>query len=61
MPNFHIQWSGKEVPDPVIFASHSEVYETAGFMAKPNETFTIEQFDGSCRTCIPPAGRPTRE
>jgi hypothetical protein len=51
MPHFHIQWSGQENPDPVIFASYSEALDTADFIAKPYETFTIQRFDVPCPVC----------
>lgn len=51
MPHFHIHWSGKENPDWVVFASYSEAYETADFIAQPKETFTIEKFDRMCPVC----------
>jgi hypothetical protein len=51
MGHFHIQWAGKEDADPVVFTSHAQACETADFIAKPDEKFTITRFDGTCPVC----------
>lgn len=50
MPHFHISWSSSGY-DWELFKSQEEANTAASLLVRPNETFTVEQFDGACPVC----------
>ena len=55
--HFHIRWSNSKF-DWQIFNTREEAEEAAKELVLPEETYSIEQFDGDCPQCYrtkPPA------
>jgi hypothetical protein len=48
--HFHIRWSTIGL-DWERFGSQADAEEAAKQLARPGETYTVEQFDAACLTC----------
>jgi hypothetical protein len=52
LPHYHIHWSGKTTLDYEPFATGAEAEESAKQLARPGETFTIEEHGETCPQCM---------
>jgi hypothetical protein len=62
MGHFHINWSTSGY-DWERFKSQEDAHKAASLLVRPNETFTVEQFDGARPVCAKLkslTGRPVR-
>jgi hypothetical protein len=50
VPHYHIRWSGAAL-DWERFNTHAEAEASAKQLARPGETYTIEELDGDCTRC----------
>jgi hypothetical protein len=48
--HYHIRWSTIGL-DWERFSSEADADEAANQLARPGETYIVEQFDGACLTC----------
>jgi hypothetical protein len=53
MMHFHIHWTGSTGSklDWEAFQTREEAIAQATVLARPGETYAIEQFDGTCPRC----------
>ena len=49
--HFHIRWSSTSELDYDCFASREEAGRSAEQLVRPNETYSVEEFDDSCEKC----------
>ena len=58
MHHYHIRWSNGQI-DWQVYATESDAAAGAEQLARPDETFTIVKFDGSCPRCAGLRGAAT--
>jgi hypothetical protein len=51
LPHYHIRWSGKTTLDWERFSTAAEAEASAKQLARPGESYAIEEHDGACRRC----------
>jgi len=51
VPHFHIRWSGKDSLDWQRFRTREEAAERARELARPQETYAIEEYSSECAYC----------
>jgi hypothetical protein len=51
LPHYHIRWSGRTTLDWEHFSTRKEAEVRAKQLVQPDETFTIEEHDGTCLRC----------
>ena len=51
MVHFHIHWSDSKL-DWEAFQNREDAIAQAKELARPGETYVIEQFDGTCPRCM---------
>ena len=51
LPHYHIRWAGRATLDWERFGMHEEAAARAKQLARPSETYTIEEHDGTCSRC----------
>ena len=49
-PHYHIRWSNAAL-DWERFDTQAEAEASAKQLARPDETYTIEEFEGACPRC----------
>jgi hypothetical protein len=51
LPHYHIRWSGKATLDWECFRARADAETRAKQLARREETYTIEEHDGTCLRC----------
>lgn len=51
MTHYHIRWSTTPILDWLRFDTRAEADAGAKELARPGETYTIDEFDGTCARC----------
>ncbi len=51
LPHYHIRWSGKATLDWEGFSTREDAEASAKQLARPDETYAIEEHDGACPRC----------